>query len=144
MKKIATLFICLLIGGCMTLPKSASELKNSSSSTREFCHHQSPSDTFTFLSEKMKSCYTRQGSAYFPESLNPFLELEKFNDDKFQMAVGMNNPGIPKTYTMDVDLTLGSDDCETHVKVYALNSMWLSHADKVGEWLQGDNDDCAW
>ena len=114
----------LSLAGCVTVPKTSSELVQTSSTSHTFCYAKPPHEVSRQLETFLGKCYGRAetviplGGAYVPiradfQVLNE--QLQNGNRYSVRNFVGFG-------YAANV--VPGAESCNTEVKMYAITGLW--------------------
>jgi hypothetical protein len=147
--KLEISLVCgLLLVGCISVPKSTSELKQKAYAEHKVCLNENSKKVFELVSRRMNQCYgnaietTTTVNGTFISTSSQFIVESKYNEGGIStVGLILNAPGI-YGYTGAVQIS-ESVECKSDVRIFFHNSMWDSHSTDIKSWLDGDLKPCS-
>lgn len=141
-KDIALIIFTLVISACGTVPKSSSQLVDSSGTTETYCYSKSPGEVGSLIEEYLGKCYgpvetlIPVGGILVPMKADFQVIHEKLpNGNRYSVR---NFVGFGYAANVIGDI----NGCETEVKMYAVSESWRKAFIAVDQEITGQNPKC--
>jgi hypothetical protein len=125
MRSLVFLVVTILsVAGCVSIPKTSSELVETSTNTRTYCYQMPPETVGARVEALLARCWypvamvIPVGDAYLPMHAD-FQVIDELLPDGNRYSV-RNSMG----FGYSADVIAGSPDCETEVRMYAVTAFW--------------------
>ncbi len=151
MKKTLSVFLTTsLLFGC-SVPSSEGELKQSSK-TINTCSQYSPNKTYELLVKKMQGCYNPQANSNIPVFVGGTLvninssttiKYKTVKPNKHEISL-TTKAGFTTAVGELIEISNGSKNCPTAVKIHYMNRFWKKHTNIVKGILAGNKVDCRY
>lgn len=141
-REILFLASAISMTGCVTVPKSSSQLVDTSTTTETFCYSLPREDVGTSVESFLGKCYgpveaiIPVGGIYVPMKADfQVINEELPNGNRYSVR---NFVG----FGYSADVIDGTDNCETTVNMYAVTGFWRNTFGAVDLAIKGEEPKC--
>lgn len=139
---MALLLPIIALAGCASIPKTSTDLVNTSSTTQQYCYDITPDIVEQRVHDYLTSCYGPV-ETIIPVGAAPVPIKADFQVIQEQLLSGKrysvrNFVG----YGFAADVTPALRDCKTVINLYGISSFWRKHFAPVDAAARGQQAQC--
>ncbi|MCW9058875.1 MAG: hypothetical protein OQL11_08390 [Gammaproteobacteria bacterium] len=141
-REILFLAMTIIVTGCVTVPKSSSQLVDTSTTRGSFCYSLSREDVGTRVERFLGKCYgpveaiIPVGGIYVPMKADfQVINEELPNGNRYSVR---NFVG----FGYSADVIDGTENCKTTVNMYAVSGFWKNTFSAVDLAIKGGEPKC--
>lgn len=131
-----------LLGGCASVAKTPSQMKESNQARREACFQHSKEEVAQFVKVKLETCREQSFSAGPLMNTDIWAESTVLEDGTQQVSL-IQKANWNKFYMQMVEVQ-ETADCPAYVVVYGMkdNEGWFAQSDQMINWIKAWNAEC--
>jgi len=141
-KAIIMMITTIGMSGCVTVPKTSTELVEASSTTQAFCYPLPPEEVGERIERLLSKCYgpvetvIPVGGIYAPIKADFQVINERLHDgNRYSVR---NFVG----FAYSADVIIGTQQCETDVQMYAITGFWKKTITAADLAVSGQEVEC--
>ncbi len=133
-----SILLITIVSGCVSIPKSPSELVGTSAITIKYCYQDDPEKVKQRIQAFMEKCYHPVviWGVRIPGNIEWEILHEKL-DEKDRYSVS-NDLGYP----FSVEVTPNTDGCPSNVIMYGITTFWHRFMERVDMAAKGEKVNC--
>ncbi len=134
--------VAISMYGCVTVPKSSTELVETSGTTQEYCYSLSPEEAGIRVEALLSNCYGPVetvipiGGLYVPMSADFQVVNEQLPDGNRYSVRNFVGFGY------SANVIDGGEDCRTRIQMYAVTGLWKNAFTAVDLAVKEQEYDC--